>query len=365
MPDRPRFVDFRAVKARVSIEQVLAHYGLLDEFKRSGDTLTGRCPIHHGSNPTQFRVSLEKNCWHCFSDCRCGGNVLELVARREDCSVNEAALKLAEWFGFTKEVIQDQPERRNPPTESRPKSLQRPSQTTPVTPQTPATHSPPVPAQVHAKPAAAPVEVAEPNRPLGFALQDLDATHPYLKERGLDPATVAAFGLGLCNAGKTVFGRIAIAIHNAKGELTGYAGRWPGTPPQDTPKYRLPKGFRKSAEVFNLHRALQEPAEVPLVIVEGFFDVFRLWQLGHRRTVALMGSSLSSAQEALLKKHLPAGSRLVLLLDEDDAGRAARQECLLRLAGSFYVRAVTLGEEGRQPEHLTAEELTRLIGGAP
>lgn len=354
MSESPRFVDFRAVKARVSVEQVLGHYGLLDQFRRSGDTLTGRCPIHNGTNPTQFRVSLEKNCWHCFSDCRCGGNVLDLVARREDCSVHEAALKLIGWFELT-EVTQDAPERKEPPSSSR----ARPPQ---VTPPVRVTHSPPVPAQVHAKPMTPLVEPAEPSKPLGFALNELDAAHPYLRQRGLDEATIAAFGLGLCNAGQTVFGRIAIPIHNAAGELVGYAGRWPGDPPSDTPKYRLPKGFRKSAEVFNLHRALKEPADRPLVIVEGFFDVFRLWQLGHRRVVALMGSSLADAQEALLLLHLPAGTQVVLLLDEDDAGRAGRQECLLRLARTFYVRVESFPEEGRQPEHLTAEKLTALLG---
>lgn len=363
MSDRPRFVDFRAVKARVSVEQVLAHYGLLDQFKRSGDTLTGRCPIHQGSNPTQFRVSLEKNCWHCFSDCRCGGNVLDLVARREDCSVHDAALKLIGWFQLT-EVTQEAPGRREQPPRPAPPM---PGNSVPPPSPSPRQASPPPPAKpsvatpAAAKPIAPPVELAEPNRPLGFELQEMDAKHPYLVERGLDPATIAEFGLGLCTSGKTVFGRIAIPIRDVAGQLVGYAGRWPGTPPADTPKYRLPKGFRKSVEVFSLHRALKEPADVPLVIVEGFFDVFRLWQLGHRRTVALMGCSLSAAQESLFKAHLPAGSRLVLLLDEDDAGRAARQECLLRLAGSFYVRAVALGQEGRQPEHLTAEELAALL----
>ena len=40
------------------MEQVLAHYGVLDTFKRTGNRLSGPCPIHGGSNPTQFRVSV-------------------------------------------------------------------------------------------------------------------------------------------------------------------------------------------------------------------------------------------------------------------------------------------------------------------
>jgi DNA primase len=87
--------------------------------------------------------------------------------------------------------------------------------------------------------------------------------------------------------------RIAIPIHNAKGEVVAYAGRWPGNPPDGTPKYRLPTGFRKGLELFNLDRAIQEPADKPLVIVEGFFDAVKLHQHGCRKVVALMGSSLS------------------------------------------------------------------------
>ena|SRR5580698_6188388 len=80
------FVDFRAVKAAITMEQVLDHYGLLDTFKRSGDSLSGPCPIHKGSNPTQFRVSVSKNVWNCFSECKHGGNTLDFIARMDERS---------------------------------------------------------------------------------------------------------------------------------------------------------------------------------------------------------------------------------------------------------------------------------------
>ena len=52
------YIDFKAVKAAVRMERVLEHYGILDKFKRTGDSLSGPCPIHKGSNPTQFRISV-------------------------------------------------------------------------------------------------------------------------------------------------------------------------------------------------------------------------------------------------------------------------------------------------------------------
>ncbi len=50
-------------------------------------------------------------------------------------------------------------------------------------------------------------------------------------------------------------GRLAIPIHNESGELVAYAGRWPGEPPEDEPKYKFPVAFGKSSVVFNLERA--------------------------------------------------------------------------------------------------------------
>ena len=93
-----RFVDFKAVKAAVSMLQVLEHYGLAESFKRSGNSLSGPCPLHGGQNRTQFRVSLDKNCWNCFGTCNGGGNILDFVAHKEGCSLREAALKLCDWF---------------------------------------------------------------------------------------------------------------------------------------------------------------------------------------------------------------------------------------------------------------------------
>src|SRR5437762_9419647 len=99
MPNTP-YVDFKAVKTSVSMLQILDHYGLTERFKRSGDSLSGACPLHNGDNPTQFRVSASKNCWNCFGKCKRGGNVLDFVALKENISVREAAIRISERFGL-------------------------------------------------------------------------------------------------------------------------------------------------------------------------------------------------------------------------------------------------------------------------
>lgn len=241
-----RFVDFKAVKAAVSMLQVLEHYGLAESFKRSGNSLSGPCLLHDGQNPTQFRVSLSKNCWNCFGKCKAGGNILDFVSRKEGVTIREAALKICDWFNLplaNKEALK-------PKTETQAETKPPPNAS--VTPEPTSTET-------------------GPNKPLGFELKNLDTAHAYLAERKLSEVAIAEFGLGYCGKG-SMRGRIVIPIHNADGQLVAYAGRWPGEPPEDTPKYKFPVGFRKAQELFNLHRAPREPQKEPLIIVEGFFD---------------------------------------------------------------------------------------------
>jgi DNA primase len=231
------FVDFKAVKSAITMEQVLTHYGVMDKFKRGTDSLNGPCPIHKGSNPTQFRVSISKNIWNCFSECKHGGNVLDFIAEMEKCSIHAAALKAIEWFNLDPEaMVANSGKGESGETKS----------------PAPAPNAATQPASLP-KPAPAPApESSTPNTPLKFRLDKLERNHPYLLEqRGLTPETIADFGIGFCSKGMMA-DRIAIPIHNVKGEVVAYAGRFIGAPPEGAPKYKLPPGFRKSQELFNI-----------------------------------------------------------------------------------------------------------------
>ena len=78
----------------------MGHYGVLDAFKRNGARLSGPCPIHGGTNRSQFRVDTENNMWNCFSECRGGGNVLDFIAKKENLTIHDAALIACKWFGI-------------------------------------------------------------------------------------------------------------------------------------------------------------------------------------------------------------------------------------------------------------------------
>lgn len=352
-----QFIDFGAVKAAVSFQQVLDHYGFTAQMRstRNGDGLEGPCPIHEGTSQDIFKVTLSKNCWFCHnSSCKCGGNHLDFVAKMENCNAHEAALRIDQWFNLGLAGTADSsPQRRD----GAPKSSASPAQQQPMPRQRLNGTSSPA---AESKAAEEPLEEPGENVPLSFKLENLKTDHTYFTERGLKPETVAEFGLGFCAKG-TMSGRIVIPIHNKAGELVGYGGRWPGQPPEERPKYKLPMGFKKSAEVFNLDRAQMEEKGLPLIVVEGFFDVIKLWQQGFHRVVSLMGSSLSPKQEELLVEASAERSGILLMFDEDEAGRAGREKALVRLARRMFVRVVPLPQEGAQPDHLTENELHALL----
>lgn len=110
-----------------------------------------------------------------------------------------------------------------------------------------------------------------------------------------------------------------------------------------------------------MHRSIHESTDSPLVIVEGFFDCMKLWQNGVRRVVSLMGSFLSPAQEKLIREHTVSRSQILLMLDEDEAGRTARDDIAARLSKFAFVKIHVFDQEGRQPEHLSAEEISSLF----
>jgi DNA primase len=317
--EEKNWVDFKAVKAAVTIEQVLGHYGV-NWLRKNEDELRGRCPIHQGDGDRTFHASVSKNAFHCFS-CKARGNVLDFVAAMEHCSVRDAALKLQEWFQLS--VGESGAVKASASTGGKKTT---PEKQTPINP------------------------------PLGFQLR-VDQSHEYGTSRGVSREVLEYFGAGLCISKGTFAGRFIVPLHDQLGQLVGYAGR---SIDGKEPKYLFPsgeKGFHKSHLLFNLHRVVKEvEGDQPVVVVEGFFDCMKVKQAGYP-CVALMGSSLSEQQEEMLCLEF---GRVVLMFDGDTAGKAATEDSARRLVRRMFVKAVHL-LDGQQPDQLPAEEFRRLL----
>lgn len=348
-----RLPDFNELTKRISFVDVLGHYNLLCSMDEKGDQLRGVCPIHEGAkNKKSFSVSAVKNCYRCFS-CGSKGNILSFVAGMENCNKFQAGRFLEKWFPAKGSPSADGGEvaGKNAETMRGDKRVQDPQ----------SLHSgQSFGGQGKKKGVGGEYSLEEKssikavNPPLKFFLRNLETKDPYLLGRVL-PKTIERFGLGVCGVG-LMKGRVVVPIHNECGQLVAYAGRWPSDEniPENEGKYKFPTKFKKGYVLFNLHRVLEAVKNgEPLILVEGFFDVFRLYELGFTNVVALMGSSLTNEQEDLLKSILtPLSPRVVLLFDNDTAGLACVRDVATRLSAWCFIKIAKLPAGITQPDQL-------------
>lgn len=97
----PTFIDFQAIKSQVSILQILEHYRLMGSLRQNGDLITGQCPIHDSNRKIAFRANLTINCWNCFNQCGCSGDIIDFVSRKERVSAQKAARLIIRWFDLS------------------------------------------------------------------------------------------------------------------------------------------------------------------------------------------------------------------------------------------------------------------------
>lgn len=299
-------ISINKIRVELSMQAILENYGITS-LQRKGDSLFGCCPIHHGDNPNAFHVNLKKNLWNCFTRHH-GGDTLSFIMQYENVGFKEAA-QIAERIISSSQNIKIKSQSGNS------------------------------------------IDEFKSNSPLRFAL-NLNPNHKYLRQRGLTRDTIEYFGIGFCDSG-IMKGKIAIPIHNENGSLLAYCGR---STNDEKPKYKFPKCFYKSLVLYNLHR-IKSLNSSPLILVEGFFDVFKLHQAGFPNVIALMGSSLSQQQTELL---LSLQKKLILLLDGDKAGRNCTEKIIKALKGRLPM-AVKYLPDGVQPDNLKESDLINLL----
>lgn len=329
-------LDFKKIRAAANFATVLADYdiALVKDGSQPGQH-KALCPFHEDSRPS-LKVNTDRNVFHCFA-CDAKGNVLDFVMEMDGVEIRDAAKKVAALCGLVGPDSGPARTRKG----KRGAGSPAPPPAKPETPVEQAADDPPA-----------------PNPPLTFTLklERPKEAAEWLAGRGLDDTVIERFGLGVASKkSKSIAGRLAIPIHDQVGQLVAYCGRYLGDelPDDDTPKYVLPKGFRKDIEVFNLHRYLAAPPEQPYaVLFESYFSVFR--HDGHIPALSVMGRSISPAQVAKLEE---AGiARVLIVFDGDAPGRAGARAVAGELAPIAWTRVIDL-PEGVKPHHLSWDEL--------
>lgn len=156
----------------------------------------------------------------------------------------------------------------------------------------------------------------------------------YFSGRGFKKSTLKYFDVGDCYEQGIMKERSIIPIHNDDGELlVGIIGR--SIKEYRMPKFLIsPKGFNKRNYFYNYHRAIKKAEETScLYILEGQGDVWKLHEAGVRNAVSVFGKSISKEQAQKIKKL--AVTHLIILMDNDQAGREARVQ-MKRDFGRMY-----------------------------
>lgn len=324
------------------------------ELKRTGADYRGPCPFHGGQN-RNFAVIPRKQMFYCFV-CHEAGDIFSYYMKREGLDYPGAVRLVAGSVGME---IPDRPTGGSDPNEPLYDALS-------------------IAADWYAK-----------------ELRESDGTamaREYLARRGFDMAenpelgfgfapkgdrfTRGMNGLGLTDevmleAGLLVaredeslrprfWNRLLIPIHDLQGRVVGFGGRLLG---DGEPKYLNSsdnKVFHKGKLLYNLHHAKQSiRRKENAVVVEGYFDVLKLGQVGVENVVASLGTAFTRDQASLLKRYT---KEVTILYDSDRAGlKATFRAADVMLEAGLRVMVATL-PEGEDPDTLAASGGKAAIG---
>jgi len=281
-----------------------------------GKNFFGVCPFHDDHSPS-MSVSRDKQIYTCFT-CKASGNVIGFVMDYEHVSYLEALRILGERVGIKLDVS-------SAPTTKKQEFKE---------------------------------EYEIYDTALKFYKNNLNTKYgekakEYLFKRGLNLETINTFDIGLSlNERDTltkilqkkyktdkiiklglssVYGdslydlyknRIMFPLKDLDGNTVGFSGRIYLN--SDENKYlnsRESDIFKKSRLLYNFHNARDEiRKKKEIIICEGFMDVIRLYTIGIRNAVAIMGTSFTNEHLETIKK---LRCSVTLSLDNDDPGQMA------------------------------------------
>ena len=323
------------------IEEVVSDYVTL---KRRGANFVACCPFHNEKTPS-FYVSPSKGIFKCFG-CGKSGSAVGFVMEEEHCSYADALRYLARKYNIEiheKEETAEDIARRQ-----------------------------------HGESLLLVSEFAQK-----FFVSQLSTREgaacggEYFKSRGIEPETIAKFGLGWAPAARSALVDAALAagykaeylldagvavqredgsladkfrervmfpIHSVSGRVIAFSGR---TLRSDNPaKYvNSPETeiYVKSRNLLGIYFAKSEISRLDkCILVEGNIDMVMMHQLGIRNVVASCGTSLTVEQIRLIHKFT---DNITIMYDGDSAGvHAAIRGLALILSEGMNVKVVLLPE---------------------
>jgi len=291
--------------------------------RETSKELRGKCAVHGGDNPTSFRFNKERKTWVCFSH-KChdifGNDIIGLIRGMNKVDFMGAVNYLSEMVGDFDSAIEALKYRR----EKEQKEFINYSKTEPY---------------IHPK--------VNEERLRGY----IGHRSTLFENDGFSEKTLDLFEIGGGYRTSDKLIRDVIPIRNIDNELVAYSLRDIRPDAAYESKYWITPGFDKDHVLYNLNRII--PVDGPLIVVEGFKSVWRLYDYGIKNVVAIMGSKLTGGQQKLLFSNALHG--VVLFFDCDVAGVEGAMVAYEALRYRMDVWPVFITEEGKDPADLDKE----------
>lgn len=324
-------------------------------LKRAGKDYWGLCPFHSEKTPS-FKVDPEKQIFFCFG-CRTGGNVFTFVMKQENISFAEAVKTLAGRCGI------EIPERELSKAQQRKMGEK---QTLVETNRFGmdffrsmlAHHS-------HGKNAREYLAKRQMREKtinefhIGYAPEGWDHLVGYLTSKKVPLKSAVQSGLVIAKQeGRGYYDRfrerIMFPIFNINEQVVGFGGRvMDDTLPKyiNSPETEL---FNKRSSLYGLNRAKKAcRANDSVFIVEGYFDVLSMHQVGIDHTVATLGTGLTQEHIRILKGFC---RRFFLVYDSDEAGVKATERIVGNLVKENVEARVVPLPGGSDPDSFLLEK---------
>ena len=338
---------------RETVEQILqaAHIEeVVGEFvtlKKRGSNLWGNCPFHNEKTPS-FSVNPARNIFKCFG-CGKAGDSAKFLMEHEHFTYPEALRYLAKKYNIKIEEKQQTPE------EIMQQSIREKmfninefadkyfvdtlwntdeGKTIGLEYFRERGYFDPIIQKFH----------------LGYSPAEWDAFTKHAKQNGYNEELLEQIGLSI-KGNKGLYdryhGRVMFPIHSLTGRVIGFGGRILVND-KKSPKYQnSPESeiYDKKQTLYGIYFAKNAIArQDECILVEGYFDVLRMHQIGIENVVASSGTSLTMEQIRLVKRYT---KNITMLYDGDAAGvHAALRGTDMILSEGMNVRVVVL-----PPEH--------------
>lgn len=333
------------IRERTDIVQVVSSYLPL---RRSGANHLGLCPFHAEKTPS-FNVNASRQIFHCFG-CGVGGNVFSFLMRMEGLSFPEAARRLGDQVGIVVEAEEPTPAEVREREEI--DRLARVGEVACEFYHRILMEAPEGgPARRYLKSRGYDGEAARSFR-LGYAPDGWETLASHLASKGFDPRWARELGLIRTREGGGDYDlfrrRLLFPILDPQGRVVAFGGR---VLDDSLPKYiNSPESrlYHKGRLLYGLYQAkdgMRRSGEG--IVVEGYFDHLALARAGFGNAVATCGTALTADHARLLKRY---AGRLLLLFDQDGAGRKATFRAMEALLAEGLHPAVIELDPGEDPD---------------